>query len=646
MAKIIAVVVAVILLGTLTSCIQSTTSPGETASPATLPTELPTASPVLATPTVTTPPPRVLNICMGQEPASLFLYGDSSSTARGILQAIYDGPIDFYQFEPQAIILEKIPSLADGDASLRPVEVSAGELILDAQGNWVSLQEGVSYRPSGCTNPACAAAYANEESITMDELVVQFRIKPGIQWSDGMPLTAGDSVYSYEVFRSLYADALPPLLRYTRTYEATSELTVEWTGIPGYQSSHALNFFTPLPQHLWGALAASDLLTAEVSARMPIGWGPYVIDEWVAGDHLTLSRNQRYYRAAEGLPHFDHLVFRFVQDAETAIEALSIGECDLIDRTAALELHLARLLELEETGQLSLAFQTGTAWEQITFGLEPIDPQRFSLFQSKETRQAIAMCIDRQEIVDSLFFGKALIPDTYLPALHPLSNPELQAYVYDPEKAAGLLQLAGWMDPDQDSATPRVSAGVPNLADGTPLRFELLTSAEAGRAEAAQMIADQLDRCGVGVSVTLIDWQSLYQPGPEGAVFGRQFDAAQFAWAHAIEPTCSLFLSAEIPGPPSENSAGWGGANASGFRNADFDAACQSTLSLLPGTADYLAAHHQAQAIFLEQLPALPLYQPLKVMALRPDLCQFEIDPISHNPLSKLELLDYGDGCP
>jgi peptide/nickel transport system substrate-binding protein len=638
-----------ILVGTLTACNgqEPTQLPGALVSP-----ELPTAIETLSTepsikltPTETPLPPRVLSVCLGPEPSSLFLYGDTTSAAQSIRQAIYDGPFDIYNYQVEPVILEKIPSFADGDAFLRPVEVLPGTLILDNDGNWVALGEDVTYRPAGCTQADCALTYAGEDPVEMDELVAQFRLLPGIEWSDGVPLTAHDSVYAYQVLKELYAGVPSELIRYTRQYLAQDELTIEWVGIPGYQSAYQMHFFSPFPQHLWGSLAPTDLLTSEISTRMPLGWGPYVIDEWVSGDHISLSRNPNYFRAAEGLPKFDFLVFRFTDTPEAALDALLAGECDFVDRSAALEPLLSRVLELDSQGVLSTAIQSGTAWEQISFGVESIDPARPKFFASNEVRQAVAMCIDRQAISSSSFPGGTLIPDTYVPVTHPLRNQDLETIQYDPQKAAEQLQFSGWIDHDADPATPRVSAGVAGIPDGLPFEVVYLVPDDAERPQVASQIADSLAACGIRADVELWEWDSLLGPGPDGPIFGRQFDLAQFAWAYSVDPTCSLFISSEIPGPYPDYPKGWGGGNAAGYRSAEFDRLCSLAKTSLPDSTQFLDAQQQAQAIFAQDLPALPLYQRPKVVAMRPDMCNLFVDPAFGNALSAIERLDYGDHC-
>ena len=394
---------------------------------------LPSATPLALTASVTPmptetavplpPPPRVLTICLGREPASLFLYEANSLSAQSVLAAVYDGPFEMQNYLPQAVILEKVPSLADGDVLLQPVEVKPGELIVNSAGIPVQLAEGVNYRPAGCTETACAVSYSGSGPVQMDQLSVRFTLLAGLQWSDGAPLSADDSLYSYEIAQALYPSALPALLVRTADYHLLDERSVEWVGLPGYMDGQVQNkFFSPLPRHAWGSTVPQELPALEMAAQMPLGWGPYVIDEWIAGDHITLHKNPLYFRAGEGLPAFDHLVYRFMADGKEALAALLVGECDLVDQTAGLESESERLKELQDAGQIQAIFQTGTAWELIQFGIKPLDEEQPAFLAVKEVRQAVAMCIDRQALVAALGGNPLQTADLYLPPEHPLYN--------------------------------------------------------------------------------------------------------------------------------------------------------------------------------------------------------------------------------
>ena len=598
-------------------------------------------------PTPTPPPPRLMTICMGQEPSSLFLYGDISVAARNLRQAIYDGPFDIIDYRESPVILESIPSLATGDVIFEPVTVQAGNLIVDGNGKLVNLEEGVTYQPAGCRDAGCALTYSGQEPVQIDQQVVQFTLLPNILWSDGAALTADDSLFSFEVARDLYPRTRPELIAYTALYRTLDDRTVEWRGVPGYKDpTYATNFFTPLPRHAWGELSAEDLLSAEISTRTPLGWGPYVIEEWIEGDHISLKRNSNYYRIAEGLPAFDKLVFRFVPNRDEAVAALLAGECDYLDETVRLESDHGRLGELAQAGKITLSVEVGSGWEHLDFGLAPIDPSiRPALFATKETRQAIATCIDRQRMANELQLVSSEAPDSYVPASHPLHNPDLKHYPFDPQTAGGLFDLAGWVDEDGDPATPRQSLGISGLPDGTPFSFTLLTSDDEERLRAAQIIQESLAQCGIQIQISPLDTETLLAPGPEGPIFGRNFDMAQFGWATSITPPCFLYTSSEIPGPYPQYPKGWGGANDSGYSNSGFDQACGVALSTLPDLSESQVAQYQAQAIFAEELPAIPLYLRATIVAARPDMCAFSVDPSSESDLWDLEHFDYGANC-
>jgi ABC-type transport system substrate-binding protein len=120
---------------------------------------------------------------------------------------------------------------------------------------------------------------------------------------------------------------------------------------------------------------------------------------------------------------------------------------------------------------------------------------------------------------------------------------------------------------------------------------------------------------------------------------------AQFAWSSSLEPPCFLYVSDEVPGPYPEHPKGWGGANASGYSNPEFDLACQTARFSLPDMPEHAAAHQQAQAIFAEDLPVIPLYLHVDHLATRPDMCGVIMDPSAGSSLWNLEAFDYGPNC-
>lgn len=607
-------------------------------------------------PTAAPEGPRTLVVCIGQEPDTLYRNGGSMLAASQVLEAIYDGPIDNRSYDYQAVILEKLPSLADGDAVIQTVEVNPGDPMVDNDVNPATLAAGVVYRPSGCNASDCAVPYADGDgAVMMDQLVVTFKMLPGMLWSDGTPMTAADSVYAY----NLAFDPETPTAKYTQdrtaTYEALDDVTNVWTGMPGYMDSlYFTNYWAPAPEHIWGQYTAAELLTAEESSRKPVGWGPYAISDWTTGDNVSLVKNENYFRASEGLPKFDNLIYRIAGENSNAnIAKILSGECDIVDQTTHLDDQSELLLELSAAGQVNATFVTGTVFEHADFGIQPVAyddgyqaGDRPDFFGDVRTRRAITMCMDRQAVVDTVMFGQSLVLDSYLPPQHPLFNANVAHYDFDVEAASALLDEVGWMDEDGDPATPRTYAGDnPNIPAGTPLSFNYWTTNATQRQQATQVLAQTMAECGIEAKLEYFPAGEYFADGPDGPIFGRRFDIGQFAWLTGVEPPCDLWLTDQIPGPLEEGYAGWGGSNDAGWSNADYDAACKAAKASLPGQPSYDENHLLAQEIYADQLPQAPLYLRLKLAATRPDMCNFIMDPTNNSEMWNIEAFDYGASC-
>jgi peptide/nickel transport system substrate-binding protein len=479
----------------------------------------------------------------------------------------------------------------------------------------------------------------------MDHLVVRFKLKQGLLWSDGSPLNASDSQYSFRLARDLYPRYRPDLINHTLSYQALDAYNLEWRGVPGYRDpQYATNIFPPLPEHAWSIYSPQQLLTEDAANRQPIGWGAYNVEEWTPGDHITLAKNPNYFRTTEGLPAFDRLIFRFAAGNE-ALAALATGECDLVDKSALNEAQVRALGDM----QVKVAHENGAAWEHLDFNLSPLAQTTSvgaALAASKELRQAIATCIDRQAIADALFPGQSQVPDSYIPASHPLHNPDMHQYSYDLQAASAALTALGWVDNDNNPQTPRLAQGVAGIPEGTPLQIPYLTIAGPTRQQAAEMLKASLAGCGVQVDIQYLPADQIFNPGPDGTVFGRQFTTTQFGWESSVEPACYLYTSGEIPGPYPQYPKGWGGANASGYSNVQFDLACKQALNSLPDQPEHRLAHLQAQALFAEDLPGLPLYLIPSRIAMRADMCGVAPDASAGTALWNIEAFNYGEGCP
>lgn len=612
--------------------------------------------------------PDTLTICGGREPTSLYPYGEDRLAAAGVLAAVYDGPIDMRLFTAQAVILEKIPSLMDGDAIIQPVTVQPGDQMIDAYGQPVRLDPAANPKVKLIPSGSQQVVEYQGGVVSLDQLSVTFKLLPGLKWSDSASLTASDSVYAFRLLANQATPASKNTLERTASYEALDDLRVRWTGLPGYRdSTYQMNFIAPLPEHAWSKYTAIQLLSAEESTMRPLGWGPYGITEWVKGDHITLTRNPNYFRLGEGLPKFTTLIYRyFGSDYNLSLAALLAGECDVVDQTAGVEAQSKLLLALNASGKLKTIIENSLAWKHLDFGIQPVTyddgydsrvGDRADFFSNGRVRQAIAYCLDRPALVKDVLFDQSIIMDAYLPPKYPFFNTAVISYAYDPETGKALLAEVGWEDIDRDGVLE--SNGVEDIPFNTEFAINYFTDDSAQSMQSAQILARSLERCGIRVHLEYLPAQAWSEPGPEGIIQGRRFDLAQTASPISTIPGCQAYLGAQVPGPlgkswipvmapygePQRFISNWDGENTPGFFNSNYEAACRTALYLLPGQPDYKDSLLKAQEIFAEQLPVIPLYLEFKVAASRPDLCGFMADPGTDNELWNIENFGYGLLC-
>ncbi len=633
-----------ILIMLITSCGLpfSASQPEATAAPTETPLPLPTATPF----------PSALTVCLGQEPNTLYLYGGPNAAARSVLAAVNDGPIDTVSYEYQSVILTQLPSLENSDAQIVKTPIQSGSQVVDAEGKVVLLEQGVKVRPAGCRSDDCVITYDGTTALEMDQMVVNFRMRPDLTWSDGTPVTANDSVYAFTLANDAGSIADTFLLDRTQVYEATDENTVQWWSKPGFiDPAYFTNFWQPAPKHAWSEFPVNQLPNIDVASRSPIGWGPYMVQEWMAGDHISLVRNPYYFRAAEGLPKFDTLSFRFIADPNTALTELVAGRCDILDPSIRLDNNASLLEEMQAGEQAQVFFTPGMTIEWLGIGTTPAtyddgyetiyQKDRQDIFADAHTRQGIAYCLDRQSVVKNVLLGRTTVPTSYLPIEHPLYDPNIEAIPFDPSVGRSLLEQAGWKDTDGDPATPLVAVTVKNVAAGTPLLLNYYTTTATQRRQVTDILTQSLAQCGIGVNAQYFSQNDLYASGPGGLLFGRRFDLIQYAMGvNGVEPPCGWFTSAEIP----TASNGWIGTNVTGYKNEQYDTACRAAQLALPDEQAYVDLYRQTQVLFASELPAIPLYYRLRIAAARTDLCHFELDATA-NPLWNIESVDTGEAC-
>lgn len=585
------------------------------------------------------PEPKELVVCQANQPDSLFLYSSYMLDKENLHHAIYENLVTQLNYGYQAQGIEKLPSLDDGDAVLQTVTVQAGDTVLSADDEVVTLAEGVAV-----LDAAGERVIFDGTPLEMSQLVVDFTFKPMV-WSDGTPVSAVDSVFSFEVNRTVEmpfttADTFRTARTFrtdrTASYQATGDLSLRWTGLPGWlDQTYFLNVWTPLPEHQLGEYDVNLLPELPEAARRPLSSGPFVVKEWVYGVPIELVPNPYYYRADEGLPKLDKLIFTYAFHGEMVGHVMS-DLCDIGTHSTTNHEDIPHVLNMAQEGRLVSHIQSGVIFEHLTFGVDSFGSYgdgngRPDWFQDVRVRQALAMCTNRQGLMEQTMFGQSKVWDSYASPDHWLRPANAAEWPYDVAAANALLDEVGYLDSDGDGLRE-------DPATGTPFAIELMTNSRVElRPQIVSHIAENWLACGVQVNEVILLTSELFAPGPDGPVFGRQFDVALFAWVSDMELPCQYWQSNRIfmgedSGEIAENATGWS--------NEAFDAACQQAQQAFWGSPEYVAAHQAAWRIFAEELPALPLFPRVKLAVARPEVRNFAPDSTQNSEMWNLFELD------
>lgn len=610
-----------------------------------IPAPLVTTEPatVVVEPTLLYTGSKELVVCLPREPETLYRYGRITRVERAVLHGLYENDYTHLTFDHQPQGLVKLPNLADGDAQWQQVTVRAGDRVVDVTGQVIVLALGDRVRGADGETAVFAGA-----PLVMSQLTADFSLKPRT-WADGQPVTAADSVFSFTVAAHPDTPAPKSKIERTASYSALDEFTTRWVGLPGFSDpTYFTNFWGPLPQHSWGDYSPAELLSLSEVQRAPLGDGPFRVAEWVSGQYLRLEPNPFYYRAAEGLPRLESVVFRFLPDTDRRLVQILTGQCDIVTQDAVDFSQTTLFLEAEVGGLMQPYFQIGTVYEAISLGVNSWDNYgdgrgRLDWFEDVRVRQALALCLNRQRMVGVLFNGRSTLMHAQIPAVHPLFPPEIQIWPYDVAAANDLLDAAGYRDTNRDGWRE-------DLLTGQPFQVRFTTTTQIGlNQQLANLVQDDLRQCGIDVQIELLPVSQWYGNGEESPLFGRRFDMGQIAWPVSEQSYCHLFASWEITGPADRLNplndtpyAGWDGLNNTGWSLPAYDAACRKARDLLPGMPGYVENFQETQLLLARELPMIPLFMRAKLALAQPQVHHFQLDPTQESELWNLFALDLG----
>jgi peptide/nickel transport system substrate-binding protein len=480
-------------------------------------------------------------------------------------------------------VLERAPSFENGDIELRPAEV-----YLDATG--------------------AITVTATDVITTRQQLVVTYRWNPALRWSDGMPVTASDSVFAYELAKELpLSEELRSRRGLLESYEQVDDHTSRAILKPDYTDPmYIQTVWTPLPRHLLQDVSAADLLQSEY-ALQPVGYGPFMIESRERGA-IRMVRNPYYFGAA---PLAETVSFVFLSSVEQLHSSVLGGSLDVAVTDKVTGDHLTALDRDAQNNALHAAYTPSPVWEHLNFNLD------VPLLQDIRVRQAIAHGINRQGMIDALLGGHTSVLDSWVLPGQWAAAPrdQLVLYPYDPDRSRQLLDEVGLLDSNGD--------GLRELA-GAPLQIRLLTTegSPLRLAIAERFVADMV-AIGITVNVQPLSTAELY--AQDGPLFRREFELVQFAWIAGSDPRgWELWSCTAVP----SQSNNWTGNNFPGWCFFEADQSIRTATTSLD-RAERAAAYLRQQQLFTQELPLLPLFQRLTVTMYNPNMQGLQPDPLA-----------------
>ncbi|MEY4063828.1 MAG: hypothetical protein RIR26_36 [Pseudomonadota bacterium] len=412
------------------------------------------------------------------------------------------------------------------------------------------------------------------ESITQSEpTVVDVRLREGIRFAMGRVVSADDVVATYRFLRfgtpRLPSSPRRAFLEKVKSIEKVSE--------------RQLRFVMAEPDASFCSRLTAGILPKEALERSPedifgLGFesGPFV-RESIAGTEWTLKRNEKFTGAPFGgrMPSLARVVFKFSAESSSLLAALEKNEVDLVQNALPAE----DVAKFKNSPSLGYEVQTTGTDSTAVLALN----LRNKIFQDVRVRRAIALAIDREEILKFTLKGFGTVADSFFPEFSPFFMKNESPIRFHPREAEILLDAAGLKDPDGSSG-PRTRAA---LSIQVPLERE--------RVEVAKAIAAQLQKVGFKVTVEVLEFTDFLKRVNSGKA---QMWVAPWTGLRDDEHLRNVFHSKSVPPL---------GANRTYYANTKLDELLDKAKGEVK-TEARKALYTQAQTLILRDFPCVFLW--------------------------------------
>ena len=435
---------------------------------------------------------------------------------------------------------------------------------------------------------------AETMTISPDGLTYDFRLRSGLYWHDGMPVTARDVLYTVQAMQAEDFPGMTWLSALWREVEVSAPegpdgLAVRFTLKQPFSPFADYTTVGLLPAHLWEQVPVADMMASQYNTR-PIGTGPLQLDR-ISATQADFKVNPSYHGES---PFLEGLTVRFYPDHQSLMPAYEREEIDAISWVWPDDLP-------EATAHEDLTLFSSAISGYTLIYLNEANPN-VPFFKETAVRQALMYGLDRQKLIDTVMHGQGLIAHSPIMPHSWAYNADVRQYVYDPALAKQMLEQAGWVDSDGDGVRDR---------EGVKLAFVLLGKDQAKLDAISAMWAE------LGVQA---EPQAVSLPGlTADFLVPRTYDAALVDWELSGDPD---------PYPLWHSTQAKTGQNYAEWENRTADEAIEQARSL-PDREARRTHYVEFQRVFAEELPALLLYYPVYTYGVRDKIREVQMGPLN-----------------
>lgn len=499
----------------------------------------------------------------------------------------------------------------------------------DQEGSRVFYEPLAGWDTDGNLVPILAAEIPSREkgTVSADGLSVTWKLKPGVKWHDGKPVTADDLLFTWQ-YAGDPATAATTIGTYQNIQvEKVDDLTIKITfkqPTPFWADAYVGAAGMVLPKHVFEQYKGAASRDAPANLK-PVGTGPYKFVDFKPGDMLRGERNTEYHIANQ--PFFDTIEVKGGGDAVSAARAvIQTGE---FDYAWNMQVEDEILLRMERGGRgKAIPVPSGNIefiMLNVTDPWTEVDGERSSVKTKHPTltdpavRQAINLLIDRDSVEKFIYGrgGKATANFVNAPAKY--TSPNMK-YEFNIDKANKILDDAGWV---------RGSDGI-RAKDGKKLKFVYQTSINAPRQKTQAIIKQAAQRAGIDLelkSVTASVFFSSDVANPD--TYSKFYCDIQMYTTTMLQPDPERFMLQLVSWEIANKENKWQGRNISRFASKEADDAFKEAQNSLD-PARRAALFIRMNDIFCSENILLPVLARTRMAAssnrLTPTLSGWDLD--------------------